>query len=185
MFPYKAGRPFRYDPAAKKGKTPPACPGEYRIRNARRELQYIGETNDLSRRMKEHIASGKLPLDGSVFDYMPADGRSASRTRRAHEQRSIKKHAPPGNKSRGGEGRPARRRKSGASKPHDRSPSPQKAPGILCWRQREGSMIYLPLARRLGRARMPGRASRLQGGQTMLVTSSRPVSMSSSARAWV
>ena len=95
MFPYKAGRPFRYDPAAKKGKTPPACPGEYRIRNARRELQYIGETNDLSRRMKEHIASGKLPLDGSVFDYMPADGRSASRTRRAHEQRSIKKHAPP------------------------------------------------------------------------------------------
>ena len=87
---------------------------------------------------KEHIASGKLPLDGSVFDYMPADGRSASRTRRAHEQRSIKKHAPPGNKSRGGEGRPARRRKSGASKPHDRSPSPQKAPGgCFCMRAGE------------------------------------------------
>lgn len=124
MFPYKAGRPFRYDPAAKKGKTPPACPGEYRIRNARRELQYIGETNDLSRRMKEHIASGKLPLDGSVFDYMPADGRSASRTRRAHEQRSIKKHAPPGNRSRGGEGRPARRHKTAASRSKSRSPSP-------------------------------------------------------------
>ena len=105
MFPYKAGRPFRYDPAAKKGKTPPACPGEYRIRNARRELQYIGETNDLSRRMKEHIASGKLRWTAACSTTCPPmAARLPAPAARTSSARS--KSTPPGNKSRGAKAAP-------------------------------------------------------------------------------
>lgn len=73
-------------------------------------ITYIGETNDLARRMREHIRSGKLPTGqgcGSTLEYMVADGRSTSRTRREHEQQSIEKHHPTLNRSKGGEGRPA------------------------------------------------------------------------------
>ena len=109
---YKPGRPQRYDPAAG-GKKPPRQPGEYRIRMAGGEIRYIGETNNLARRLQEHIRSGKLPTDGSaVVDLLQADRRSSSATRRRHEQTSIKKYQPTLNKSRGGEGRPAARRKS-------------------------------------------------------------------------
>ena len=63
-------------------------------------------------RFREHIRSGQLPVGNgcnSTIEYMVADGRSTSRTRRGHEQRSIAKHNPLLNKSKGGEGRPAGR----------------------------------------------------------------------------
>lgn len=57
---YKAGRPSKYTPSTGSGKKPPSAPGEYRIRNAAGDIIYIGETNDLRRRMNEHRRSGKL-----------------------------------------------------------------------------------------------------------------------------
>lgn len=105
---YGRGRPAKYRPADGKGTQPPAVPGEYRIRNSAGDLTYIGETNNLKRRMQEHIRSGKLTADGSI-EFQTADGRSTSRTRREHERQKIEEHRPPLNRSHGGEGRPAGR----------------------------------------------------------------------------
>ena len=93
---YKPGRPNKYNPSTDSGQKPPAKPG----------ITYVGETNDLSRRTKEHIRTGKLATSNTI-EYKVADGRSSSRTRREHEQKSIAKHKPTLNKSKGGEGRPA------------------------------------------------------------------------------
>lgn len=109
MSVYKPGRPSKYNPASDTGKEPPHSPGEYRIRSTDSTIVYIGETNDLNRRMNEHIRSGKLPRDGSTIEYQTADSRSTSRTRRIHEQQKIAEHNPSLNKSKGGEGRPAGR----------------------------------------------------------------------------
>ncbi len=109
---YKPGRPNKYDPTTGVGVKPPARPGEYRMRDDSGAITYVGETNNLARRIKEHIRSGKLPVgqEGrNTVEYKVADGRSTSNTRRKHEQQSIAKHQPPLNKSRGGEGRPAGR----------------------------------------------------------------------------
>lgn len=107
---YKPGRPAKYNPTTNSGNKPPHAAGEYRIRDMAGNITYIGETNNLSRRTQEHIRSGKLPVGKeceSTIEYMIADGRSTSHTRRLHEQHSITKHNPLLNKSRGGEGRPA------------------------------------------------------------------------------
>ncbi|MGM9553077.1 MAG: GIY-YIG nuclease family protein [Faecousia sp.] len=109
---YKSGRPNKYNPTSGVGQKPPAKPGEYRMRDGSGTITYIGETNNLARRTGEHIRSGKLPVGegcNSTIEYMVADGRSTSRTRREHEQQSIAKHAPTLNRSKGGEGRPAGR----------------------------------------------------------------------------
>lgn len=108
---YKTGRPFKYDPTCDKVQKPPCKPGEYRIRDDSSEIIYIGETNDLERRMNEHIRSGKLSTgeDGQgTFEYQIADGRSTSNTRREHERQKIAEHQPSLNRSKGGEGRPAK-----------------------------------------------------------------------------
>lgn len=105
---YKPGRPSKYTPSAGDGRRPPSLPGEYRIRDGSNRIAYVGETNNLNRRMHEHIRSGKLSEGGGVsFEWKVADGRSTSRTRRIHEQAKIKQHCPDWNKSVGGEGRPA------------------------------------------------------------------------------
>ena len=103
---YKPGRPNKYNPSTDSGQKPPAKPGEYRMRDEKGRITYVGETNDLSRRTKEHIRTGKLATSNTI-EYKVADGRSSSRTRREHEQKSIAKHKPTVNKSKGGEGRPA------------------------------------------------------------------------------
>lgn len=108
MSTYKPGRPGKFNPFSGVGSVPPAKPGEYRIRSSANEIAYIGETNDLSRRMHEHVRSGKLS-SGSTFEWKQADGRSSSATRREHERLKIAQHNPPLNKSKGGEGRPAGR----------------------------------------------------------------------------
>ena len=100
---YKPGRPNKYNPSTDSGQKPPAKPGEYRMRDEKGRITYVGETNDLSRRTKEHIRTGKLATSNTI-EYKVADGRSSSRTRREHEQKSIAKHKPTLNKSKGGEG---------------------------------------------------------------------------------
>lgn len=57
---YKPGRPQKFDPISNTGNKPPSAPGEYRIRDDQGKIIYVGETNDLNRRMNEHIRSGKL-----------------------------------------------------------------------------------------------------------------------------
>lgn len=110
MSDYGPGRPFKYNPSTGAGRRPPSSPGEYRIRDGEGRIVYIGETNDLNRRMWEHIRSGKLPTGTgcrSTIEYKVASESSTSRSRRAHEQQKIAQHNPAWNKSRGGEGRPA------------------------------------------------------------------------------
>lgn len=105
---YKPGRPTKYDPSTGHGTKPPASAGEYRIRNSQGSLVYIGETNNLNRRMNEHIRTGKLATGAgphSIIEYKVASADSTSATRRAHEQQKIAQHNPALNKSRGGEGR--------------------------------------------------------------------------------
>lgn len=109
---YKPGRPNKYNPTTGVGKLPPTQPGEYRIRDVGGSIAYIGETNNLARRTREHIRSGKFSTDqtgaGSI-EYKVADRRSTSNTRREHERQKIAQHQPPLNKSKGGEGRPAKK----------------------------------------------------------------------------
>ena len=108
---YKPGRPIKFNPSSGIGTIPPAKPGEYRIRSGNGSITYIGETNNLARRTKEHIRSGKLPVgqDAGTIEFKIADGRSSSRTRREHEQLKIAQHQPPLNRSIGGEGRIAKK----------------------------------------------------------------------------
>lgn len=105
---YKSGRPIKYNPHTKAGTAPPHKPGEYRIRNSLNIIDYLGETNDLKRRMNEHILTGKISY-GDTIEYKIADNRSTSKTRRQHEQIKIKQHKPTKNKSKGGEGRIAKK----------------------------------------------------------------------------
>ena len=105
---YKKGRPGRsqYDDIS----DIPHSSGEYRIRDVDGKVAYAGETNDLGRRVREHKKTGKLQPGESV-DYLISDGRSTSRTRRKHEQATIEKYQPYRNKSIGGEGRIAGKKK--------------------------------------------------------------------------
>lgn len=101
---YKPGRPFKYNPITGHGHRPPNAPGEYRIRELG-SIVYVGETNNLARRMGEHVRNGKLQSADRTIEFKVADGRSTSRTRREHERAKIAQHSPMLNKSKGGEGR--------------------------------------------------------------------------------
>lgn len=109
---YKPGRPSKYNPSTQAGKKPPASPGEYRIRDKQGTITYIGETNNLKRRMNQHLYNGRMSdgeNEGGTFEWKKADGRSTSGTRREHERQKIDQHSPELNKSKGGEGRIAGR----------------------------------------------------------------------------
>ena len=108
MSMYKPGRPSKYNPATKVGNKPPKAPGEYRIRDKEGKITYVGETNNLKRRMYQHTHHGKMANGqnaGGTFEWKQADGRSSSVTRREHERQKIAQHNPSMNLSKGGEGR--------------------------------------------------------------------------------
>lgn len=105
---YGRGRPKRWNPFTGEGSAPPDAPGEYRVRDRFGNIKYIGETNNLRRRIREHKSRGKIrELGEGTVDWMKASVASDSFSRREHERRSIRKHNPELNRSRGGEGRPA------------------------------------------------------------------------------
>lgn len=91
MSVYTPGRPIKYHPHSGIGTRPPELPGEYRICNSQGNILYIGETNNLLRRMQQHIRSGKLSA-GNTFEYKVANTDSTSQTRRLHEQQKIARH---------------------------------------------------------------------------------------------
>ena len=99
---YKRGRPSK--------QAPPSAAGEYRWRNRETgAIDYVGETNNLARRRGEHERSDKpVSRETHDFEWQRADGRSTSRTRRAHERETIDKHQPPLNRRGGGGGRRGR-----------------------------------------------------------------------------
>ena len=102
MSMYKKGRPSRQDP--------PKTAGKYQYRNKKTgEIEYIGETANLARRMKQHeVSDNSLSRKTHDAEWKVADGRSSSKTRRKHEQDSINKHNPKLNKRQGGGGRKAK-----------------------------------------------------------------------------
>ena len=100
---FRKGRPSR--------QAPPHKPGLYRFRDRNTgEIDYIGETVNLARRIGEHFRSPK-PVSPKTHhaEWQMADGRSTSRTRRAHERAKINQHKPRQNKRDGGGGRRAKR----------------------------------------------------------------------------
>ena len=96
---YNSGRPSK--------QAPPNKPGIYRwIHKKTGVIDYIGETCDLRRRMREHERSDK-PVSRETHDFAwkQADGRFSYYKRRRHEHDKIKKKQPLLNSRGGGGGR--------------------------------------------------------------------------------
>lgn len=102
---YKSGRPLKYNPYNGKGKCPPNEPGEYRIRDENGVIAYLGITNELDRRMREHKAKNGKLQPGDTFEYKTSCKYSTIMDRRRHEMEKIREHRPYRNTSTGGEGR--------------------------------------------------------------------------------
>jgi GIY-YIG catalytic domain-containing protein len=105
--PFDRGRPRRIYPDTDDIANIPDLSGEYRIYTATGVSKYVGETSNLRRRISQHVADGMIRA-GQYVDYLVADGRSSSATRRVHESDSIEKKRPTTNQRRGGGGRRAR-----------------------------------------------------------------------------
>lgn len=103
MGTYKPGRPSR--------QNPPNAAGEYRWKNQETgNVDYVGETSNLSRRKDQHERSDKpVSSDTHHYEWKQSDGRSTSNTRREHERSKIDQHSPPLNQRGGGGGRKAGR----------------------------------------------------------------------------
>jgi len=97
--PYGPGRP-------KKRGTPPHEQGEYRIRDKKTgEIEYAGKSSDIARRLQEHKRSGKFDPERQDAEWMtPRPGTTHAQVSE-HEVRSIRKHGPRLNKSKGSQGR--------------------------------------------------------------------------------
>ena len=96
-----------YSPGRPSKRPPPNKPGIYRWRNKKTDtIDYIGETNDLQRRMLEHERSDK-PVNRQThdFEWKQADGRFSYEKRREHERDKIAQKQPPLNRVGGGGGR--------------------------------------------------------------------------------
>ena len=102
---YRRGRPHKYNAITGVGAEPPRVVGEYRIKTKNHIIKYIGITNDLKRRMNEHIRSGKINEGAPWFEWMVAKTNSPYQSVRDHEERKIKKHNPELNKNKGRGGR--------------------------------------------------------------------------------
>ncbi len=98
--PYDVGRPKRFYADSGSIGDIPDGPGEYRIYTAAGVSKYVGETSNLRRRISEHIRDGMIRA-GQYVDYMVADGRFKSDTRRKHESQSIDVKRPTTNQRRG------------------------------------------------------------------------------------
>ena len=105
MSAYRRGRPNKYNTMTCEGTPPPPVVGEYRIRYQHGALKYLGITNNLERRMREHIYSGKISDNAPTFEWMPALPGTPYSEIRKHEQMKISILKPEGNQNNGGGGR--------------------------------------------------------------------------------
>lgn len=88
--PYNVNDPSGSNP-------PPNTQGVYRITDKDYNVKYVGETNNLARREKEHEASGKLK-GTEYFEWKPLHGNTSTDTRRDIETDLIHTYDPPRNK---------------------------------------------------------------------------------------
>ncbi|MGN0651198.1 MAG: GIY-YIG nuclease family protein [Oscillospiraceae bacterium] len=58
-------------------------------------MEYVGVSNNLNRRMREHIRSEKLGGDNDIFAYTVADGRASHARINDRECEKIEQHNPP------------------------------------------------------------------------------------------
>ena len=65
---YSQGRPYRFYQHNGQGSVPPESAGEYRIIDLNGNIAYVGETENLLRRMQEHMRTGKIQ-QGFGFDF--------------------------------------------------------------------------------------------------------------------
>lgn len=107
---YKPGRPKEVRPLDEGLSEIPAKKGEYRIiGTSSKKPVYVGVTNNLRRRAKEHLETGKLSEQNPIFAFKVADGRASQSRINDHEREKIKQHKPELNKRGGGAGRPYKR----------------------------------------------------------------------------
>lgn len=111
---YKPGRPTEVHPLdPNEKKSIPKAKGEYRIINGEtREVMYVGVSNNLNRREREHERTGKINSNNNIFAFKTADGRASQSRINDHERRKIEQHDPILNQRAGGAGRPYSRNKN-------------------------------------------------------------------------
>jgi hypothetical protein len=102
--PFGPGRPFEYNPFSDSGTEPPDEAGWYRVCDAAGDPQYDGITNDLPRRLVEHIRAENIKL-GEKFVYKVAKKGTPYEQLRSHEVKKIERDKPPRNLRGGGGGR--------------------------------------------------------------------------------
>lgn len=84
----------------------PGAPGVYRIVDVRSgKPSYVGQTGNLRRRAQQHVRSGLFDPSSHRFAFAPAIEGASRRDLWKTECAHIAKHAPRGNKARGGNGR--------------------------------------------------------------------------------
>ena len=111
---YKPGRPKEHRPLDGYLGCIPKAKGEYRILSKDREVMYVGVSNNINRRVKEHIKSGKINSDNPIVAFKKADGRAGQSRLNDHERKKIKQHSPKLNQRAGGAGRPYKRKTKSA-----------------------------------------------------------------------
>lgn len=84
----------------------PEKPGLYRhINRENNRVEYIGQTNNIKRRNREHELKGKLDLSTQKVAYAVVYSDADRQKWCDAEKQHIEKHNPPGNKCKGGNGR--------------------------------------------------------------------------------
>lgn len=101
---YERGRPKKYDAINDTGKIPPKVAGEYRVRDKDGNLKYLGISNDINRRIKEHKKTGKINADDRIVEWRPVKPGTPYEKIKEHERKKIKEKHPYDNKAPGGEG---------------------------------------------------------------------------------
>lgn len=104
MGTYNKGRPKKYDAISDAGNKPPKVAGEYRIKDKDNNLKYIGISNDIDRRVKEHKKTGKINDNDRYVEWMPAKQGASYDDIRKHERQKIKQKKPAINQRGGGAG---------------------------------------------------------------------------------
>lgn len=84
----------------------PKAPGLYQhINKATREVEYVGQTNNLRTRQQQHANSGRLDTEKQFIRFGVAKDTATKCDLCQTEVHHIAKHSPSGNKTKGGNGR--------------------------------------------------------------------------------
>lgn len=101
-----SGRMRETDKIKGKDSPLPDSPGVYRHRNKEtREVDYVGQTDNLRKRTQEHARTGKLDTEKQYVQYGESKSGSSKDNLCKTEKDHIARHKPSGNKTKGGNGR--------------------------------------------------------------------------------